>query len=289
MRALITGAAGQLGTDLVALLGDQAHAYSHSELDISSDSAVARAFAETEPEVVINCAAFHNLDVCEREPANAFAINVEAVRRLAGHAVPLVHVSTNYVFDGRSPEPYGEDDLPSPRSIYAVSKLAGEYAALAYGRSALVVRTAGLYGLSGNASKGGNFVQRVLARARAGSELSVVDDQRLQPTYTADLAPAILEAIEARAQGIIHLTAGGACSWWEFTRAIMAHAGLEVEVKPARTVSAPGGVDRPLNGVLARPRADSLGLSPLRPWDEALADYIDTAGLAQAQSIDPVI
>ena len=282
MRALITGAAGQLGSDLVALLGDDAHPYTHAQLDISSDADVQRAFAEAQPDVVINCAAFHNLDVCEREPHNAFAINVEAVRRLARHGVPLVHVSTNYVFDGDREHPYSEADLPNPRSIYAISKLAGEYAALAYAPRALVIRTTGLYGLSGNASKGGNFVQRILGRAREGATLSVVDDQRVQPTYTAALAAAIIEAVTVGARGVIHLTAAGECTWCQYTRAIMAHAGLDVEVGASATVKTPDSVDRPLNGVLARPRADSLGLTPLRPWDVALAHYMSTAGLAKA-------
>jgi len=167
-----------------------------------------------------------------------------------------------------------------PRSVYALSKLAGEHAALAYAERALVVRTAGLYGLHGSASKGGNFVQRILARAREGGALRVVADQRLQPTFTGDLAAAILEALRAGAQGVVHLTASGSCSWYEFTQAIMEAAGVEASVEPVATTVGQGGVDRPLNGVLARPRADALGFAPLRPWREALSDYIRSAGLA---------
>src|SRR5205807_7367845 len=115
--------------------------------------------------------------------------------------------------------PYGEDDLPAPRSIYALTKLAGEHAALAYGEGALVVRGAGLYGLHGSASKGGNFVQRMVTRAQEQGALKMVADQRLQPTFTQDLAAAILEAVEADATGLLHLTAEGACSWFEFTQA----------------------------------------------------------------------
>lgn len=280
MRALITGGGGQLASDLATLLGDDARAFTHAELDICDEPAVERAYREVEPEVVFNCAAFHNLDVCEREPARAFAVNVEAVRGLARRGVRLVHVSTNYVFDGRREEPYGEEDLPAPRSVYALSKLAGEYAALAYGEGSLVVRTAGLYGRHGSESKGGNFVQRMLARARSDGALRVVSDQRLQPTFTADLASAILQAIDAGAEGIVHLTASGACSWYEFTRAIMAQAGVEVPVEPTATVVGADGIDRPLNGVLARPAADALGLPALRPWQEALSDYLQSAGLA---------
>jgi dTDP-4-dehydrorhamnose reductase len=274
MKALITGGGGQLASDLQALLGEDARSFSHAELDIADSAALDRAFDEVQPDVVFNCAAFHNVDVCETEPDSAWAVNVRAVRDLAGRDAKLVHLSTNYVFDGRREEPYGEDDLPNPRSIYALTKLAGEHAALAYGDNALVVRGAGLYGEHGSASKGGNFVQRMLTRAREQGQLKMVADQRLQPTFTADLAGALLEAVEKDAGGVVHLTAGGACSWFEFTEAIMQIAGIDVPTEPVQTTIAPGQPDRPLNGVLARPRADALGLSPLRPWRDALADYM---------------
>ena len=280
MKTLITGGSGQLATDLVELLGDSARAFSHGELDITDTAALDEAFAETQPEIVFNCAAFHNVDVCETSPEQAWAVNVGAVRELARRSPRLVHLSTNYVFDGRRERPYAEDDLPAPRSIYALTKLAGEYAALAYCDAPLVVRTAGLYGMHGSASKGGNFVQRMLARAREQAALTVVADQRLQPTFTADLAQALLDAVEARAEGVLHLTAGGACSWHEFTVAILEEAGVETPVQRSETSIPAGGVDRPLNGVLARPRADALGLSPLRPWREALADYMARTRLA---------
>jgi len=279
LRALITGASGQLGSNLAALLGGDARAFSRAELDITDPQAVDRAFAEVEPDVVFNCAAFHNLDECEAHPARAFAANVEAVRDLARRGAKLVHVSTNYVFDGRSGKPYAETDLPAPRSMYAISKLAGEHAALAYG-DALVVRSASLYWLHGSASKGGNFVQRMLARAREQGSLRVVADQRLQPTFTADLAAAIVAAVDAGAGGVLHLTASGECSWHEFTEAIVELAGLDVRVEAVQTVVEPGGIDRPLNGVLARGRADALRLAPLRPWREALEDYMTRAKLA---------
>jgi dTDP-4-dehydrorhamnose reductase len=279
VRALITGGGGQLASDLQELLGDDAQSFSHAELDIADSAALDRAFEEVQPDVVFNCAAFHNVDVCETEPDAAWAVNVRAVRDLAGRGAKLVHLSTNYVFDGRRDEPYGEGDLPSPRSIYALTKLAGEYAALAYGDNALVVRGAGLYGLHGSASKGGNFVQRMVARAREQGALKMVADQRLQPTFTADLAQALIDAVNADASGLLHLTASGGCSWLEFTEAIMELAGIDVPIEPVQTTIAPGSPDRPLNGVLARPRADALGLSELRPWRAALEEYMDLAGL----------
>jgi dTDP-4-dehydrorhamnose reductase len=280
VRALITGGGGQLASDLQELLGDDARSFSHAELDIADGAALDRAFEEVRPDVVFNCAAFHNVDVCETEPDSAWAVNVRAVRNLANRDAKLVHLSTNYVFDGRREQPYAEDDLPNPRSIYAITKLAGEHAALAYGEGALVVRGAGLYGLHGSASKGGNFVQRMIARAREQGALKMVADQRLQPTFTADLAIALIDAVKADATGVVHLTATGACSWFEFTEAIMELAGIDVPIEPVQTTIGPGQPDRPLNGVLARPRADGLGLAELRPWREALADYMRRAGLS---------
>ena len=285
MRALITGAGGQLASDLASLLGPDAVALSHAELDITATDQLDAAFARVAPDLVFNCAAFHNLDACEREPDAAWAANVRAVRDLARTGVPLVHVSTNYVFDGRRAGPYAEDDVPSPRSVYAITKLAGEHSALAYSPKALVVRTAGLYGLSGSTSKGGNFVQRMVARARDGDRLRMVSDQRLQPTYTADLARAILEAVNAGASGVLHLVASDACSWLEFTEAIMELAGLEVEIDPISTTVGPGDPDRPLNGVLSSLRADCFGLSPLPPWRDQLERYMSEAGMLAGSAL----
>jgi dTDP-4-dehydrorhamnose reductase len=285
-RALVTGGGGQLASDLEELLGAEGwavEARSRAQLDVTDDDAVARAMEAAEPSVVFNCAAFHNVEVCESEEDTSFAVNARAVKRLgqrcAEAGATLVHLSTNYVFDGRRPEPYGEDDAPSPRSIYALSKLAGEYAALAYAPDAIVVRGAGLYGRHGSASKGGNFVNRMLGRANDGGPLRMVSDQRLQPTYTADLAAAVLDAVEREARGLLHLTASGECSWLEFTEAIMETAGIDVEIEAVTTTIPPGGADRPLNGVLARPAADAAGIAPLRHWREALQDYMQAAAL----------
>jgi dTDP-4-dehydrorhamnose reductase len=280
-RVLITGGGGQLASDLEQLLAQQGKvlAPARTALDITDDQAVGETFESFRPTLVVNCAAFHNVEVCEREEDRAFAVNARAVKRLAERCAAgdarLVHLSTNYVFDGLAAEPYTEDDRPNPRSIYALSKLAGEHAALAYAPSALVVRTAGLYGLHGSASKGGNFVTRMIERARQQGSLSVVADQRLTPTSTADLAAGIVAALERDVTATLHLTNSGATTWHGFTEAIMELAGLDVEVEPTSTVRAPGAADRPLNGVLT----SRVDLEPLRPWRDALADYLDRAGL----------
>lgn len=284
-RALITGASGQLGSDLQALLAEgwEVTALAHAELDVTDPRALAGAFESARPDAVFNCAAFHNVELCEREESQALAVNVTAVKRIAEHCsdlgASLVHLSTNYVFDGRREEPYDEGDLPAPRSVYALSKLAGEHAALAYCDHALVVRTAGLYGLHGSESKGGNFVTRALERAREQGVLRMVTDQRLSPTFTADLAGGVLAARDAGLTGLVHLTSAGSCSWHEFTQAIIELAGLEVPIEAVATTIAPGGADRPLNGVLAGEVARAAGLGPLRHWREALSDYMGRARL----------
>jgi dTDP-4-dehydrorhamnose reductase len=280
---LITGGGGQLASELAPRYAEEGevHAPTHAELDIADAEAVDGVFASVRPGLVLNCAAFHNVDACERDEHSAWEVNVRAVRHLAQHCAEhgatFVHLSTNYVFDGRRLAPYLESDLPAPRSVYALTKLAGEHAALAYAPDALVVRSAGLYGLHGSRSKGGNFVQRMIARAREQGALKMVADQRLTPTFTGDLADGIHQALERGVRGVLHLTNAGACSWLEFTEAIMETAGIEVPIEPVETTLGPGQIDRPLNGVLA---SEVSGLDTLRPWREALDDYMARAGLA---------
>ncbi len=285
-KILITGGGGQLASDLDELLGDRCEvtALGRAELDVTDQEALDAAFAQHRPGVVFNCAAFHNVEVCEREEDRSFEVNARAVKRLAEGCAEagatFVHLSTNYVFAGDRDEPYTEADLPDARSIYAISKLAGEHVALAYCPDALVVRGAGLYGRHGSVSKGGNFVQRMLARAREQGALKMVADQRLTPTYTADLAEALVAAVESDVRGLLHVANGGACSWHEFTLEIMRNAGLEdVPVEAVATTRPPGGADRPLNGVLSVERARALGLPALRSWQDALADYMASADL----------
>jgi dTDP-4-dehydrorhamnose reductase len=284
-RALVTGAAGQLGSELSALLGQtgEVRAAGHEQLDITDTPAVAAAIADFAPTLVLNCAAFHNVDQCESEEDRSFEVNVRSVKRLAetcaAAGAKLVHFSTNYVFDGTAAAPYGEHDAPAPRSIYAISKLAGEHAALAYAPGALVVRSSGLYGLRGSESKGGNFVTRMVARARDQGALRMVADQRLTPTFTVDLAQAVVDAVDAGADGVLHLTNDGQCSWFDFTQAIIDIAGMDAPVEPVDTAVGPGITQRPRNGVLRSVRAEGLGLRPLRPWREALEDYMRRAAL----------
>jgi dTDP-4-dehydrorhamnose reductase len=285
-RILITGGAGQLASDLRERLSGSAEVdcRDRATLDITDDAAVDRAVTESSPDVVFNCAAYHKVDELEGEEDRAAAVNVRAVKRLAErcaeHQAKLVHFSTNYVFDGTASKPYTERDLPNPRSVYALTKLAGEHAARAYCPRALVIRSAGLYGLAGSNSKGGNFVERLLGRVERGEPVRMVSDQRLTPTFTADLAGGVVAAVEADATDVLHLTNDGSCSWHEFTLAILERAGHDVPVEAVATAGRPGLADRPLNGVLSNETAEGLGLAPLRPWRDALDDYMRRAGLA---------
>jgi dTDP-4-dehydrorhamnose reductase len=288
---LITGGGGQLASDLHEQLSRrcQVSAPGRGELDITDQGALEETLERVQPRMIFNCAAFHNVDVCEREEDRAFEVNARAVKRLAQYCADagagLVHLSTNYVFAGDRDAPYSEVDQPSPRSIYAISKLAGEHAALAYCPRTLVVRGSGLYGRHGSASKNGNFVQRMIRRGREQGGLKMVADQRLTPTYTADLAEAVIAAVENDGSGLLHITNSGSCSWHEFTLAIMEIAGIDVPVEPVQTVRPPEGADRPLNGVLSSERALESGVASLRSWRTALEDYMASAGLAAEASV----
>jgi dTDP-4-dehydrorhamnose reductase len=278
MRILITGARGQLGRDLCRLLPD-ATGRGRDELPIDDEDAVRRAFEELRPQLVLNCAAYNAVDAAERDPAPARAVNTEGPRHLAeacrASRARLVHFSTNYVFDGSAADPYDEDAEPTPRSYYARSKRGGEEAVLSTLPDALVIRSSGLFGLDGSAVKGGSFPERILAKARAGDPLRVVADQRLNPTFTGDLASGALRLVDEGMTGVVHLVAGGCCSWWEFATETLRLAAVDAEIARITTDELPaGGADRPLNGCLRSTRT-----SPLRGWREGLAAFVDALGV----------
>src|SRR4051812_1807541 len=199
MKILLIGANGQLGTDLHIQLRQAGHAVTaatRANLDIGDPAQIESAVQNAAPELVINTAAFHNVEVCETEPEQSFAINGIAVRNLALVCVrnncELMHFSTDFVFDGVKRAPYKETDLPNPVNVYGCSKVAGEHLLAMSMERHYIVRTCGLYGTAGSRSRYGNFVERILKRAREGEPLRVVDDQVVTPTFTADLAQAVM-------------------------------------------------------------------------------------------------
>jgi dTDP-4-dehydrorhamnose reductase len=281
MKILLIGSSGQLGGDILRNNGGHdIVAPDRGALDLAQPAQVAERIRALRPAMVINCAAFHNVPLCEDQPEQAFRINCAAVRDLAALCSEvgawLVTFSSDYVFGGEKRTPYLEDDRPAPLQVYGITRLAGEHAALATAPDrAVVIRTCGLYGRSGARSKGGNFVDGRVADARAGKRIEMASEQVLAPTSTDDLSRAVLSLIAhpRLAPGIYHLVNEGACSWYEFTREIVRLIDARCEVVPVDRGGRTGNMRRPLYSVLANTKARALGIT-LRPWREALADYL---------------
>lgn len=281
MRVLLIGAAGQLAQDLAPVLdkgGHEVQPATHEQLDICSPEGVRHAVAGARPECIINTAAFHRVDDCEDQAEKAFAVNVVGVRNLAQAAeqagAALAHFSTDYVFGGEKRNPYVETDLPQPLSIYAISKLAGEFAARRYCSRHFVIRTCGLYGMGGSRSKGGNFVETMLKLAAQKKTINVVTDQTVTPTATADLAERVLPLIESGRYGLYHMTSTGHCSWYEFASEVFRLANVKADLQPMDSRSFGAKARRPAYSVLDNFQLRAAGIAEFRPWQEALAEYM---------------
>ena len=271
MRALVLGAGGQLGSVLARLLGEDS-GIRHDQVSITDPGAIEALVDSRRPTVVFNSAAYNAVDRAETERDLAFAVNAEGpanvARACARQGIRLVHFSTNFVFDGELDRPYVESDTPAPLSVYGASKLEGERRVLELLPGALVIRTAAVYGDTGSAIKGGSFPERILARARAGEALRVVGDQRVNPTYAADLAAAAIPLAESGAEGIFHVVSAGCAGWDEFARAVLEESHLAADVKSVSSVDMPAPARRPLNGCLASERTEGL-----RSWRESLHEW----------------
>jgi dTDP-4-dehydrorhamnose reductase len=271
VKAIVLGAGGQLGSDLAGLIGPDS-GFAHDRVSVLDADAIDALLSSLRPEIVFNCAAYNAVDRAETERDPARTVNADGpanvARACARHRLRLVHFSTNYVFDGALDRPYVESDLPRPLSFYGASKLEGERQVLDVLPSALVIRTAALFGDRGSAIKGGSFPERILARARSGERLRVVADQKVNPTYTADLAPVALELGESGLEGIVHVVSSGCAGWDELARAVLAEFHQTAEVEPASSAELGAPAQRPVNGCLASSR-----VLPLRPWREGLAAW----------------
>jgi dTDP-4-dehydrorhamnose reductase len=249
-----------------------------AELDLADREQVEQCVAGFGPDAVVNPAAITNVDACELDPARAYAVNALGPRFLsiaaARRGAHVVHVSTDYVFDGTSSRPYREDDATGPLGAYGASKLEGESRVLASGVPCIVARTSGVLGAGGSRGKGGSFVERILARARSGEPLRVVDDQVFAPTFASDLAAGLVALLSAGARGLVHVTNAGSCSWHELAVESVRLAGLSVPVEAISTASLGLAARRPAFSVLDGSRYRSLGLPPLPRWRESLASLV---------------
>jgi dTDP-4-dehydrorhamnose reductase len=279
----IIGANGQLGADLMAACatrGLRAVGLTHADVELTDAESVLAALGQAE--VVINTAAMHNVEACERDPAQAFATNALGARHLAFAAerrrAILVHVSTDYVFDGAQRRPYVETDVPRPLNAYGVSKLAGEHFVSTLAPKHFVVRTSGLYGANPSRAKAGglNFVRLMLKLAREKGRVRVVTDEFVTPTYTVDLAEQILDLAGTTAYGTYHATSGGSCSWNEFAREIFRRAAPETIVDDACAADFPRPVARPFYSVLDNAGLRRLGIDRMADWRDALGRYLAT-------------
>jgi len=288
-HVVIIGANGQLGTDLCRVLDAsfKLSGLTHADLEVTDYERSGQVLRELRPDVVINTSAFHKVDICEDEPEPSFAVNATGAYNLARHTAALgatlVHFSSDYVFDGRAKVPYKESDLPAPTSIYGASKLAGEVLVRHYAPRHFVLRTTGLYGLAGASGKGGNFVETMIRLGRSGNPVRVVNDQVMTPTATADLALAVRQLLDtegtgAVAYGLYHVTSRDQCSWFEFARTIYALSGMSVDLSPITTAESGAKASRPAFSVLDHGKWKDQGLEELRPWKEALTDYLRDKG-----------
>jgi dTDP-4-dehydrorhamnose reductase len=271
VKALVLGAGGQLGSELVRLLPG-AVGFSHHELSVSDRAAIEAECVRIRPDVLFNCAAYNAVDKAEVEPQLAHDVNAAGAENAAlacrRQGVRLVHFSTNFVFDGHLDRPYIEKDEARPLGAYGRSKLAGEKAVLAALPEALVVRTAGVFGDRGSAIKGGSFPQRILERAARGERIRVVSDQMVNPTYARDLAKAASALATSELSGLVHAVAAGCCGWDELAREALAACGVSATVEPVSTAELAAPAARPLNGCLG-----SVRTQPLRPWQEGVAEW----------------
>jgi len=282
LKVAVIGSTGQLGQDLMRVFGEEAVGFAHEDLDVTDEESVASAVRSAEPDWVLNTAAFHRVDDCETNPTLTFATNATGALNVARAAAAVgsgvAFFSSDYVFGDQNrgrDNPYEEEDAPHPLSVYGVSKVAGEQLVMQANPRHLVVRSAGLYGTA-TSRKGWTFPELMLNKARNEGVLRVVTDQVLSPTFTADLAGKTKELIEQDAVGLFHLTNAGECSWFEFARGTLELAGVDAKMEQISTEQMNQRARRPPYSALDTTRLEAVGLEPLRPWEEALNDYLRT-------------
>lgn len=284
MNIAVTGITGQVGRDVLGVIerrsGLRAIPLDRATLDLDGLDTIQSSLATLTFDVLINCAAYTAVDDAESEPAVAFRRNAYAVEQLAlacrEAGATFVQLSTDYVFDGEAGRPYAVDDAPAPLNVYGASKLVGEaLARRAHGSGSIVVRASSVFGLAGMEEGKGNFVETILRLSRAQDRLQVVADTTMAPTYSADLARALVELLESGAgPGVYHISNGGEATWYDFAVKILELAGSDVPVDPVPAEHYPGPARRPGYSVLATDRAEAR-VGPMPSWQDALRRYLE--------------
>ena len=283
-RIVVLGGFGQLGSEIIARLGDRGVALGRETADVTHQDALDAALREAAPTCVINCVAYNLVDKAEEDVNSAFAVNAWGVHKIArwckDNHIPLMHISTDYVFgkETQRSSPYVETDARQPLGVYGESKSMGESLVLQHCPQSWIVRTCGLYGRRATKVKG-NFVETMLRLGRERPELKIIHDQRCTPTNAGDLAETLIALIQRGPFGVYHATNSGDCSWFEFATEIFRLAGLSPRVIPITTAEFGAKAPRPRYSVLNCEKLSGVLGRPLRPWQAALAEYLATSSL----------
>ena len=282
MKIAVIGADGQLGVDVVNAFvrrGDEVSSLTHADIELSDIDSVSNRLKELRPNVVVNTAAMHHVENCEREPQKAFAVNGLGARNLAlvlrEIDATLIHLSTDYVFDGAKQSPYEETDVARPLNVYGNTKLSGEHFVRGVWDKHFVLRTSAIYGKSPCRAKGGlNFVELMLKLARERGKVRVVDSEFVTPTRTMEIAQQIVALSRSDAYGLYHATAEGSCSWYAFAGEIFRLTNTQGTLEVAGPNEFPAKVPRPLYSVLENRGLKSRGLNVFKPWQDGLREYL---------------
>jgi dTDP-4-dehydrorhamnose reductase len=284
LKIALIGSNGQLGTDMMKYFADKGEemiGLTQDDIDVCYIDKCEPILLKIKPDLIINTAAFHQVDLCEDEGTSAFAVNSVGVKNLCNISlsldVPLMHFSTDFVFgaDKKRAKPYNEDDCPGPVSLYGISKLAGEYIIKYMLKKYYLIRSCGLYGYTGSFGKGTNFVDMMINLSREGKKIKVVNDQVLTPTSTKDITEKLFELIRTGSYGLYHMTNTGECSWYDFAVEIFKIAGITADITPTTSSDYIAKAIRPSYSVLDNRNLREAGIKDLRHWKESLKDYID--------------
>ena len=279
MKVLVTGVNGQLGYDVVKELKQRGHqpiGVDRKEMDLTSTEQIKECIEKVNPESIIHCAAYTAVDKAEDEEELCRTVNAKATKEIAEYAkkldIPMIYISTDYVFDGTKDGEYTEEDIPNPINVYGKTKYEGEMYVQDILDKYYIVRISWVFGENGN-----NFIDTMLRLSKDRDSLNVINDQVGSPTYTKDLASLLVDMIESDKYGIYHATNEGYCTWYEFAKEIFKIANVDIEVNPINTSEYPTKATRPLNSKISKKKLDNMEFITLRNWKSALYEYIRNA------------